>query len=85
MPQHGFSGARPGPPAAGSRQPAQVPIPPQTDGAPEAMPQKSRVPVLEKNLVNQLSTEEQSSLNSKFQEATDADKKVLLLDNQFVV
>ncbi|XXG87401.1 hypothetical protein AAC387_Pa11g2094 [Persea americana] len=84
MPQQGFSGARPGPPAAGSRQPAQVPIPPQTDGAPEATPQKSRVPVLEKHLVNQLSTEEQSSLNSKFQEATDADKKVEQLEKDIL-
>lgn len=80
MPQQGFSGARPVPPAAGLRPPARVPIPSQTDDAPQLMPQKSRVPVLKKHLVHQLSKEEQSSLNSKFQEATDADKKVLLFE-----
>lgn len=38
--------------------------------------QKPKVPVLEKHLIDQLSTEEQDSLNMKFQEATDAEKKV---------
>ncbi|XXG39203.1 hypothetical protein AAC387_Pa01g0224 [Persea americana] len=76
LPQQGFSGARAGPPSAGLRLPAQVPITPHTDGAHQFMQQKSRMPVMEKRLVNQLSTEEQSALNSKFQEATDGDKKV---------
>ena len=33
---------------------------------------------MEKHLIDQLSTEEQNSLNLKFKEATEADKKVLL-------
>ncbi|XP_057746925.1 uncharacterized protein LOC130966172 [Arachis stenosperma] len=37
--------------------------------------QKSQVPVLEKHVINQLSSDEQNSINSKFQEASEADKK----------
>lgn len=40
--------------------------------------QKPKVPALEKHLVDQLSQEEQDALTSKFQEATDAEKKVKL-------
>ena len=43
----------------------------------QANQQKPTVPELEKHLVNQPSTEEVNSLNSKFKEATEADKKVL--------
>lgn len=72
--QHGMPGVHPRS-ASGGRPPIQVPAQPQTDGL-QSTQQKSRVPVLEKHLVNQFSNEEQSSLNSKFQEATEADKKV---------
>ncbi|RXH97806.1 hypothetical protein DVH24_010131 [Malus domestica] len=41
----------------------------------QANQQKHRVPELEKHLVNQLSADEVNSLNSKFKEATEADKK----------
>ncbi|RXI00724.1 hypothetical protein DVH24_000958 [Malus domestica] len=41
----------------------------------QANQQKPRVPELEKHLVNQLSTEEVNSLNSKLKEATEANKK----------
>lgn len=59
------------------KQPVQTLTPSQTDVTVQPTEQKkSRVPVLEQNLVDQLSSEEQSALNSKFQEATDADKKV---------
>lgn len=62
-------------PAAAARPPR-----PPVHHADEKQPsqQKLKVPVLEKHLVDQLSEEEQDSLNSKFQEASQADKKVLL-------
>jgi hypothetical protein len=52
--------------------------PPETDGTHPQEPPKSKIPVLEKHLVDQLSTEEISSLSSKFQEAADAEKKAHL-------
>lgn len=57
---------------------------PQSDNTIEAVQPKSRVPVLEKYLVDQLSKEEQSALNTKFQEASDADKKVYLLNHVII-
>ncbi|KAK1410531.1 hypothetical protein QVD17_37068 [Tagetes erecta] len=63
---------------ASGRPPRPVPVPIDEDV--HFKPQKPRVPVLEKHLVDQLSTEEQNSLNSKFQEATEADKKVAELE-----
>ncbi|XP_077231118.1 uncharacterized protein LOC143864147 [Tasmannia lanceolata] len=63
--QQGIPGTRPIMPATVLTAPPQVPAPSQP-----------RVPVLEKHLVNQFSKEEQSALNSKFQDPTDADKKV---------
>ncbi|GER37051.1 calcium-binding EF hand family protein [Striga asiatica] len=50
---------------------------PQPD---EPIQQKAKVPVLEKYLLDQLSTEEQDSLNKKFEEAKDAEKKVADLE-----
>ncbi|GAB4853014.1 hypothetical protein Ancab_017203 [Ancistrocladus abbreviatus] len=44
--------------------------------------QKAKVPVLEKHLVDQLSDGEQKSLNTKFQEATEANKKVEELEKE---
>ncbi|XP_043711028.1 LOW QUALITY PROTEIN: epidermal growth factor receptor substrate 15-like 1 [Telopea speciosissima] len=75
--QPGMPGARPILPAASARPPMQVPFSPQADGVMrQPNQQKSRVPVLEKHLLNQLSKEENASLNSEFREAADADKKV---------
>ncbi|CAK9316069.1 unnamed protein product [Citrullus colocynthis] len=54
------------------------------EGEPQTNQPKSKVPVLEKNLVSQLSTEEQNSLNSKFQEAADAEKKVEELEKEIL-
>ncbi|XP_038887522.1 epidermal growth factor receptor substrate 15-like 1 [Benincasa hispida] len=54
------------------------------EGEPQTSQPKSKVPVLEKNLVSQLSTEEQNSLNSKFQEAADAEKKVEELEKEIL-
>lgn len=39
--------------------------------------QKTKVPVLEKNLIDQLSQEEQDSLSAKFKDAIEANKKAL--------
>lgn len=75
--QQGMPG--PGPrhivPTAGGRPPLPVAAP-RADEGPQKDPPKPKVPVLEKYLVNQLSTEEQNALNSKLQEVTEADKKV---------
>lgn len=72
------SGGAPRPP-----RPGPVPVPgPDEDMQPRQ--RKPTVPVLDKHLVDQLSTEEQKSLNSKFQEANEADKKVVELEKEIV-
>lgn len=76
-------GALPVGPAAGLRPSMQVPAP-QADSQMQSIQKKSSVPVLEKHLVNQLSKEEQNSLNSKYQEATEADKKVEDLEKEIL-
>ncbi|OMO83384.1 hypothetical protein COLO4_22557 [Corchorus olitorius] len=84
-PAHGFqqpqvvAGSRPPLPSAKGRPPRPVSVS-QIDAHAQVQPaqQKSKVPVLEKNFVDQLSQEEQDSLNSKFKEATEANKKALL-------
>ncbi|PIN23391.1 Synaptic vesicle protein EHS-1 [Handroanthus impetiginosus] len=63
-------------PSAGGKPPRPVPVH-QPD---EPIQQKAKVPVLEKYLLDQLSTEEQDSLNKKFEEAKDAEKKVADLE-----
>lgn len=68
-------GAPPATHVARGRPPKPVPVP-LPDDAMQPAQQKSKVPVLEKHLVTQLSEEEQNSLNSKFQEASEANKKV---------
>ncbi|KAK2975686.1 hypothetical protein RJ640_027789 [Escallonia rubra] len=75
------AGARPVTTAAGGRPPRPVPIPQPEEAVPTTQ-QRPRVPVLEKHFMNQLSTEEQNALNSKFQEATEADKKVEELEKE---
>ncbi|KAG0459253.1 hypothetical protein HPP92_022381 [Vanilla planifolia] len=55
-------------------------IPPHSEDIPSTVQQKSRVPILEQELLNQLSEDEQKSLDSKLQEATDADHKVQELE-----
>lgn len=80
---HRMPGPRPVTAAAGARPPRPVPIPPPDEDM-QPRQQKPRVPVLEKHLVDQLSTEEQNSLNLKFQEATEADKKVSELEKEIL-
>ncbi|XP_058098605.1 actin cytoskeleton-regulatory complex protein pan1-like [Magnolia sinica] len=84
LPPQGIPVARPVMPTSGLKPSARVPVPPQTDDVVQPMQPKSRVPVLEKHLVNQLSKDEQSSLNAKFQEATEADKKVEELEKDIL-
>uniref|UniRef100_A0A7N0UE91 Uncharacterized protein n=1 Tax=Kalanchoe fedtschenkoi TaxID=63787 RepID=A0A7N0UE91_KALFE len=67
------------PPSTGPRQPLPDLAPPTTE---ETHQQKSRVPILEKHLVDQLSKEEQDALNSKFHEATESEKKVEELEKE---
>ncbi|KAE8008895.1 hypothetical protein FH972_005365 [Carpinus fangiana] len=69
--------------AAGAARPPRPVAVPQAE-VPQANQQKSKVPVLEQHLVNQLSTEEQNSLNLKFQDATEADKKVAELEKEIL-
>ncbi|KAG7022768.1 hypothetical protein SDJN02_16504 [Cucurbita argyrosperma subsp. argyrosperma] len=68
-------------PVVGVQPPTPAAASPVED-EPQSNKPKSKVPVLEKNLVSQLSTEEQNSLNSKFQEAADAEKKVEELEKE---
>ncbi|PIA46708.1 hypothetical protein AQUCO_01500327v1 [Aquilegia coerulea] len=79
---HGMPGVQRMPPTAGGRPPIQA-LTPQADET-QSTQQKPRVPVLEKHLVNQLSKDEQNSLNLKFQEATEADKKVEELEKEIL-
>ncbi|XP_065856896.1 uncharacterized protein [Euphorbia lathyris] len=76
---HTMTGPRPTPGAA-----LRPPRPPSIHHADEKLPpqQKPKIPVLEKHLVDQLSQEEQDSLNSKFQDASQADKKVEELEKE---
>lgn len=46
------------------------------DDTVQAEQQKPKIPVLEKQLIGQLSKEEQDALEAKFKEASEADKKV---------
>ncbi|XP_068640018.1 uncharacterized protein [Aristolochia californica] len=85
FPQPGMSAARPPvAPTNATRPPVPVQLSHQPDVRPQTMPPKSRMPTLEKQLVNQLSSQEQSSLNSKLQDATDADKKVGELEKEIL-
>lgn len=81
--QQVISGPRPAMPPSGMKPP-RAPVPLPSEDTVQMQPPKGRVPVLEKNLVDQLSNEEQSALNSKFQEATDADKKVQELEKEIL-
>ncbi|PSS00376.1 EPS15 homologyprotein [Actinidia chinensis var. chinensis] len=76
-------GAQPATHAARARPPNQVSVP-LAEEAMQPAQQKSKVPVLEKHLVNQLSEEEQNTLNLKFQEATEANKKVEELEKEIL-
>ncbi|XP_010537368.1 PREDICTED: epidermal growth factor receptor substrate 15-like 1 [Tarenaya hassleriana] len=72
--------ARP-PPIPKGKPPRPVPAS-HSDGTAEPTPPKRKVPVLEKHLVDQLSKEEQGSLNSKFEEAVTVDNKVEELEKE---
>ncbi|KAK7299784.1 hypothetical protein RJT34_10611 [Clitoria ternatea] len=76
------SGARHVNPPAG--RPPRPSATPQPEEGLQNKQQRSKIPVLEKHLINQLSSEEQNSINLKFQEATEADKKVEELEKEIV-
>lgn len=78
---HVTKGTRPSASAGLGKPPRPVPIS-APDDAMEPSKQKPKVPELEKDLLDQLSTEEQNSLNSKLQEAKDAEKKVVELEKE---
>lgn len=68
-----------------ARPPGKPPLPAHAASADDRLPPKpakAKVPVVEKHLVDQLSEEEQKSLNLKFQEASDANKKVEELEKE---
>lgn len=58
------------------KPPSRRPLPLDADDTVKVEQQKPKVPVLEEHLVGQLSKEEQDTLDAKFKEASDADKKV---------
>ncbi|KAL6011965.1 hypothetical protein ACLOJK_002432 [Asimina triloba] len=70
----GVSGVQAVMPGSGLRPTAQGTLF-HMDGAAQPMPQKSGIPVMEKNIGNQIIKEEQKALNSNLQEAIEADKK----------
>ncbi|KAI4339469.1 hypothetical protein MLD38_024412 [Melastoma candidum] len=63
-------------------KPPRPPVGPLAEEPQQPVQPKAKIPVLEKPLMDQLSTEEQNSLNSKLQEAVDADKKVQELEKE---
>ncbi|XP_013666543.2 epidermal growth factor receptor substrate 15-like 1 [Brassica napus] len=73
-------GSRP-PAIPKGKPPRPVPLSP-SDGMVQPTQPKRKMPELEKHLVDQLSKEEQDSLNSKFEEATAIDKKVDELEKE---
>ncbi|XP_078448431.1 uncharacterized protein LOC144716999 [Wolffia australiana] len=89
MSQGGFPQARmPGPqaviPSSGVKPQSLAREIEKIDVQEKPVPQKKSIPVLESHLVYQLSKGEQDALNSKFQEATDADKKVQELEKEIL-
>ncbi|KAI4367013.1 hypothetical protein MLD38_022800 [Melastoma candidum] len=74
--QHVTHGARGRPP--------KPPTGPLAEEVQQPAQQKVKIPILEKDLVDQLSSEEQKSLNLKLQEAMDADKKVQELEKEIL-
>lgn len=65
-------------------KPPRAPLPSLPEEPVQPQQQKARVPVVEKHLVDQLSEDEQKAINSRFQEATDADKKVQELEKEII-
>lgn len=58
------------------KPPSRRPLSMDADDTVQAEQQKPKIPVLEKQLIGQLSKEEQDALEAKFKEASEADKKV---------
>nr|CAB3471517.1 unnamed protein product [Digitaria exilis] len=64
------------------KPPSRRPLSLDADDNVKAEQQKPKIPVLEEHLVGQLSKEEQNTLDAKFKEASDADKKVQELEKE---
>ncbi|KAG8093730.1 hypothetical protein GUJ93_ZPchr0012g21147 [Zizania palustris] len=73
-----------GMPPSSMKLPPQRPLSMDADDAVRTEQQKPKIPVLEEHLTGQLSKEEQSALDSKFKEASDADKKVQELEKEIL-
>lgn len=65
-------------------KPPRAPLPSLPEEPLLPQQQMAKVPVLEKHLVDQLSEDEQKSINTRFQEASDADKKVKELEKEIL-
>ncbi|KAG9144309.1 hypothetical protein Leryth_016960 [Lithospermum erythrorhizon] len=79
--QHAPKGSRPPVPPSVAGKPPRAPL---MEEPTQPSPPKPKVPVLEKHLLEQLSKEEQNALNSKFQEAVEAEKKVAELEKEIM-
>ncbi|GAA0164120.1 membrane traffic protein [Lithospermum erythrorhizon] len=79
--QHACNRSRPPVPPLVAGKPPRAPL---LDEPTQPSPPKPKVPVLEKHLLKQLSKEEQNALNTKFQEASDAEKKVAELEKEIM-
>ncbi|KAG9136980.1 hypothetical protein Leryth_013831 [Lithospermum erythrorhizon] len=79
--QHASKGSRPPVPPPVAGRPPRAPL---LEEPTQPSPPKPKVPVLEKHLLEQLSKEEQNALNSKFQEASEAEKKVAELEKEIM-
>ncbi|KAL5223561.1 hypothetical protein ABZP36_010200 [Zizania latifolia] len=73
-----------GMPPSSMKPPPRRPLSMDADDAVRTEQQKPKIPVLEEHLTGQLSKEEQSALDSKFKEASDADKKVQELEKEIL-
>uniref|UniRef100_A0A0D9WUD1 Uncharacterized protein n=1 Tax=Leersia perrieri TaxID=77586 RepID=A0A0D9WUD1_9ORYZ len=73
-----------GMPPSSMKPPPRRPLSMDDDDAVRTEKQKPKIPVLEEHLTGQLSKEEQSALDAKFKEASEADKKVQELEKEIL-
>ncbi|KAG8074541.1 hypothetical protein GUJ93_ZPchr0006g40618 [Zizania palustris] len=89
QPNTGFTsrempGQHHGVPPSSMKPPPRRPLSMDADDTVRTEQQKAKIPVLEEHLTGQLSKEEQSTLDAKFKEASDADKKVQELEKEIL-
>ncbi|XP_006656521.1 epidermal growth factor receptor substrate 15-like 1 [Oryza brachyantha] len=73
-----------GMPPSSMKPPPRRPLHMDADDAARTEKQKPKIPVLEEHLTGQLSKEEQSALDAKFKDASEADKKVQELEKEIL-